>query len=67
MSSDPGEIVTLICPMGAADAPISHGTVSYAPYREDHTDARSRWLVAVPRHVAAPLLKIGGFCELERK
>ena len=45
-------MVTLIVPPGAESAPISHGTVAYVPYREDHTDSHSRWLVDIPHDVA---------------
>jgi hypothetical protein len=56
--------VTLVCPPGAQDAPISEGTRSYAPYREDHLDEHSRWLVRVPRQVAARLCWNAGFYVL---
>lgn len=47
------EEVTLICPPGAADAPISHGAVSYRAYLADHRDPQSAWLVDVPREATA--------------
>jgi hypothetical protein len=66
--SDPGDMVTLVCPQGSELAPISHGTISYAPYREDHTDPNSRWLVTMPRHVAAYFCRgPGGFRSIDSK
>jgi hypothetical protein len=58
---DPADTVTLIVPQGAELAPISHGTIAYLPYRVDQHDPASPWLVDVPPHVAAPLLRVGGF------
>ena len=57
--------VTLVVPPGAQDYPISHGTESFAPYREDHTK-RSRWLVDVPPEVAQHLIGVGGFIMAEK-
>jgi hypothetical protein len=53
--------VVLQVPPGAADYPIAHGTEPYHPYRADHADPASVWLVDVPEEVAAYLLKTGGF------
>jgi hypothetical protein len=50
-------LLTLICPPGADEGPISHHTVAYAPYRDDD----GRLVVDVPRHIAGPLLRVGGF------
>jgi hypothetical protein len=65
--SNASELATLVCPPGTADAPISHGTIAYLPYRADQHDPASPWLVDVPPHVAAPLLRVGGFRKIERK
>jgi hypothetical protein len=66
VSADPNNPwVVLVCPPGAQDAPISHGDVAYAPYREDIEDPHSRWLVKVPPHVSVPLCRVGGFFRLE--
>jgi len=54
-------LVTLVCPEGAADYPISHGTTSYRAFLADHLDPQSRWLVSVPPHVAVHLIHRGGF------
>jgi hypothetical protein len=48
---------TLIVPVGAELAPISHGSVGYEAYRE-HAHG-GRWLVDVPREVAFQLLRAG--------
>jgi hypothetical protein len=55
----PEDLVTLRGPQGAETAPISFDTVGYEAYREfgDH----GHWIVRVPKHVAAPLIKNGGF------
>lgn len=53
------ELVTLICPPGAADAPMSHGAVGYRAYLADHRDPQSVWLVDVPREAAPYFLKAG--------
>jgi hypothetical protein len=50
--------VTLVCPPGAADAPISHGDRAFEPYRE--FGRSGRWLVDVPRE-AARYFSVGGF------
>jgi hypothetical protein len=55
------DFVTLACPPGAEGGKISHGEAEYVPYREDHTDPHSRWLVAVPREAARYFCGNGGF------
>jgi hypothetical protein len=64
VTADPG-FITLICPPGAQDGKISHGEVEYLPYRENHSDPHSRWLVAVPREAARYFCDIGGFRLLD--
>lgn len=54
--------VTLICPPGAADAPISYGEVAFVPYRQH--GRRGRWLVDVPIEAAIPLTDRGGFAPV---
>ena len=52
----------LVVPPGAEDAPISHGTTTYRPYRADHIDPdNSLWLVDVPPEVAVHLMHNAGF------
>lgn len=52
----------LVCPAGAADYPISHGTTNYRAYRADHTDPDNPvWLVDVPPEVAVHLCHNAGF------
>jgi hypothetical protein len=51
----------LVVPRGAQDYPISHGTTDYRPFRADHTDPHSLWLVDVPPEVAVHLVHNGGF------
>jgi hypothetical protein len=53
--------VTLVCPPGAHDYPISHGTTNYRPYLADPNDPESDWHVIVPPHVAIHFLHKGGF------
>jgi hypothetical protein len=53
--------VTLVCPPGASDAPISHSTTNYRAYLADPGDPESDWLVDVPPEVADHLLHKGGF------
>ena len=53
--------VTLVCPPGAPDYPISHITTKYRPYLADPNDEASDWLVDVPREAADHLLHKGGF------
>jgi hypothetical protein len=52
-------LVTLLCPPGAADAPISHGTVGYEAYRGRLPDGERCWLVDVPAEVAQSLIRAG--------
>jgi hypothetical protein len=58
--------VTLQVPADAADYPIAHGTERFHPYRADHTDPASVWLVDVPEEVAAHLLHVGGFAVAKK-
>ena len=51
----------LVCPPGAENAPISHGTAKYDPYRADHTNPNSLWLVEVPPEVGLYLIHNAGF------
>jgi hypothetical protein len=53
----------LVCPPGAEAAPISHGTTAYVPYRADHTNPSSLWLVEVPPEVGQHLMHNGGFYQ----
>jgi hypothetical protein len=53
--------VTLFVPPGAEQYPISHNISQYIPFRADHTDPASPWLVTVPPHVAIRLMHNGGF------
>ena len=39
--SNASELATLVCPPGTADAPISHGTIAYLPYRADQHDPQA--------------------------
>ena len=60
------DTVTLLCPEGAFDYPVSHGTREFYPYRADHVDDSGRefggpWLVDVPAEVAQHFLGAGGF------
>jgi len=59
MNDLPTDWVTLQCPPGAENAPISHGAVSYRAYRVHK--ASDVWLVDVPREVAFHLCRTGGF------
>jgi hypothetical protein len=61
MSEPADGMVILICPPGAQDGKISHGDREFLPYREDHTDPHSRWLVVVPKEAAIHFCRIGGF------
>jgi hypothetical protein len=58
--------VILQVPADAADYPIAHGTERFHPYRTDHTDPASVWLVEVPEEVAAHLLHVGGFAVAKK-
>jgi hypothetical protein len=53
--------VTLICPPGAEDGLISHGTTEYRSYLADPRDPQSDRLVDVPPEVAIHYLHKGGF------
>ena len=59
------EMVTLLCPEGAFDYPVSHGTREYYPYRADHTSLSREfggpWLVDVPLEIYHHFLGVGGF------
>jgi hypothetical protein len=56
--------LTLVCPPGAQDGKISEGAEEFVPYRENHLNPSSRWLVRVPRHVAQHLCWNAGFYVL---
>jgi hypothetical protein len=56
-----GDLVTLRCPPGAADAAISYGTQNFPAYRADHMDPMSPWYVDVTREASAGFLHQGGF------
>jgi hypothetical protein len=60
-------MVTLIVPPGAADYPIAHGTERFIPYRRDHADPASVWLVEVPAEIAVHFLKVGGFAVAKKE
>ena len=52
----------LVVPPGAADAPISHGTTIYRPYRADHTNPDDPlWLVEIPPEHAIHFMHNAGF------
>jgi hypothetical protein len=53
--------VTLICPPGADEGLISHGTTEYRPYLADPRDPQSAKHVDVPPEVASHFLHKGGF------
>jgi hypothetical protein len=55
------DMVTLTCPPGAHEYPISHGTTNYRAYLADPSDEASDWLVDVPPEVAIHFLHKGGF------
>ncbi len=55
--------VTLLVTRGAEAAPISEGTTAFVPYRADHTDPDSPWLVDVPPETAARLCHNNGFAR----
>lgn len=65
LPGNPADYVVLICPAGAADAPISHGARAYPAYPETPGDPHSRWLVRVPRDVSVHFCRVGGFVPLE--
>jgi hypothetical protein len=63
-------MVTLRCPEGAWDYPISHGTRSFNPYRADVTSEDTRefggpWLVDVPADIAHHFVGVLGFVKME--
>jgi hypothetical protein len=53
--------VTLVCPPGAEDGLISHGTTEYRSYLADPRNPQSDRLVDVPPEVAIHYLHKGGF------
>jgi hypothetical protein len=62
--------VTLICPEGAFDYPVSHGPQSFFPYRADHKSDYPRdwggpWLVDVPIEVYHHFIGRAGFAVYE--
>jgi hypothetical protein len=56
----PAGHIRLVCPPGAASAPISHDIVSYEAFRE-HGPGNGAWLVDVPAEAAYWFLRTGGF------
>jgi len=52
------DLVTLVCPEGAGR--IAHGPVDFKPYRANHLDPASVWLVDVPPEAAEHLIHTGG-------
>lgn len=66
------DLVTLICPPGAFDYPISHGARDFYPYRADHLASSGPefggpWLVDVPPDAAQYFIHNGGFYMAEDK
>ncbi len=57
--------VILLVPPGAEQYPICHAGQSFVPWREDHLDPSSRWLVAVTGDAAEAFLHKGGFALYE--
>ncbi len=55
------DTVTLVCPPGAKDYAVSYGRDEYIPFRADHLDPDSQWLVSMPPVAAAGKLHAGGF------
>jgi hypothetical protein len=51
--------VTLLCPPGAEQAPVSHGDVGYRAYLADHRDPLSPWYVDLPRSISDHFLRAG--------
>jgi hypothetical protein len=51
------KMLTLVVPAGAEAAAISHGTREYKPFRADHLDPSSLWLVRMPPDVADHYLR----------
>ncbi len=54
-------MITLVLPPGARGHEISHGAADFKPYRADHHDPASLWLIDVPGEVAPYLIHNGGF------
>jgi hypothetical protein len=59
-------MITLLCPEGAFDYPIAHGTQQFHPYRLDHLDDTGRecggpWAVDIPDELVQYFLGQGGF------
>jgi hypothetical protein len=53
------DLIVLVCPSGAEQAPISEGTVGYEAF---HHHASGHWLVAVPEEAARHFCGgVGGF------
>lgn len=59
------QMITLACPSGAEGYAISHGAAQFIPYREDHKNPASRWLVDVPPEAALGLTHTGGFVMVQ--
>jgi hypothetical protein len=55
--------LTLRCPPGAENAPVSHGAESFRVYREKKDN--DVWLVDVPKEAAFHLCRNGGFWPYE--
>jgi len=60
MSED--HLVTLLCPQGAEQAPISHGTTAYWAFRQ-HGET-GPWIVRVSQEAAPYLCRNAGFVPL---
>jgi hypothetical protein len=59
------DMVILVCPRGAENGAISHGEREFKPWREDVENPNSRWLVRVPRGIAAyHFCRVGGFVQI---
>jgi hypothetical protein len=59
--------VTLICPMGAEQAMVSHHDRGYRPYMENPALVDTAWLVDVPVHASVHLCDKGGFQRWEAR
>jgi hypothetical protein len=59
------QVITLVCPPGAQDGKISHGDKEFPPYRKDHRDPNSPWLVDVPLEVGRYLCWNAGFRQFD--
>ncbi len=53
--------MTIVLPPGAADGLVSHGDEDFKPFRADHLERDSAWMVTVPPHVAQHFLHNAGF------